>query len=548
MADFRKKLTDRLVEHMEEHDGLPWQKGWESVNLRPFNPKGAIYKGGNVLNLIYGAVERNSDDPRWMTLKQANTVGCSVRKGAKSELVEYWDWGQNKTKPKVGDDGNEVEADEEEEIKRRKPKVFYAVVFNGADIKGLPDIKRELKWEPNEIAEKLIAATGAVIEHRALSKPMRGLPKANAAYFDLPGDKVVVPPRENFKSESDYYATVVHELAHWTGGPSRLARLKPGIEFGSPDYAKEELRAEIASMFLNSALGLEGNVQNHARYTAHWLEALKGDKHEIFRAAKEAERIVDYLFEFAPELKAIVDQRFEENIVTERSRKLESGISPDLPNFVPADVAKAPAREGRDDPRWVVFERAVMSEADKYHVAPEMIGKALEMLEPQFSAVMNAAEKNGYTVEDMNNMLVRQLVEEMRTENDRQNQWEGYCQKVRAVAVGVLSVEQVETGLQALAQRYQQVVQHAAERDLDNAQTDTEIRNLIYGEKGRRAITPEYVRETFGPTAKVAEKIDDGDIVIRPTGRGFTFDSVPVDAVPVPDEAIRSRHDDGPSP
>ena len=159
-VDFRKRLTDRLIAFLDENDGMPWQKGWNAVNVRPFNPgTGVKYRGGNVLNLINGALERGSDDSRWMTLKQANAKGYSVRKGAKGELVEYWDWGQAKAAParELDADGKPVAAGHAQGVagddevgggRARKPIVFYAVVFNGADIHGLPEMKRDVSWQP----------------------------------------------------------------------------------------------------------------------------------------------------------------------------------------------------------------------------------------------------------------------------------------------------------------------------------------------------------------------------------------------------------------
>ena len=74
--DFRQRLTNALIESIEENDGLPWERGWDNMATRPFNPgTGIKYKGGNVLNLLLEQIKRGSDDPRWMTLKQANHAG-----------------------------------------------------------------------------------------------------------------------------------------------------------------------------------------------------------------------------------------------------------------------------------------------------------------------------------------------------------------------------------------------------------------------------------------------------------------------------------------
>lgn len=561
--DFRRKLTDQLVSFMQENDGLPWEKGWNAVNVRPFNPRSGIkYRGGNVLNLLVGALKRGSDDSRWMTLKQANAAGYSIRKGAIGEKVEYWDWGQPKAKqereldaqgnpvPKV--DQSAKDDSDDEPVSRRKPLVFYAVVFNGADIVGLPEINQDVPWKPNELAEKLFKATGAVLEHRALSQTAGGRAMANAAYYDNAADKIVLPPRSSFKSDNDYYATKMHELAHWTGHKSRLNRLD-GAAFGSAEYAKEELRAEIAAMFLTSMFGLEGKVQNHARYAAHWIEVLQKDKHELFRAAKDAEAIVDHLFEYAPELKAVLDQRVADNVIKEPAkRKADAAISA-LPNFIPAG-AKVDSSVDPDEARWKKFEKAVRGEATKYGIAEDTVERTLVLIQPQFNDVMRAAEANGYTVEDMNDMLLRQLVQEMRTNNEREQQWNKYCDQVRVAAEGVLSPEAVEAELQALGARYFRLLEAAGQQDWSKETTDKAIYDIIYGEAGRRAITPEYVRERF-TTQKTAEA--DDDFALTPTGGGMALgdaeddfalspiggslaldDAFPADAAPTADEPL----------
>ncbi|MEM8515100.1 antirestriction protein ArdC [Massilia sp. MP_M2] len=565
--DFRKQLTDRLVAFMEEEGGMPWQKGWNAVNVRPFNPgTGVKYRGGNVLNLLHAALARNSDDSRWMTLKQANAAGYSIRKGAVGEKVEYWDWGQAKAKREreLDDQGNEIEqkADAElddEPARPRKPLVFYAVVFNGADIVGLHEMKRDVSWKPNELAEKLIAATGAVVEHRAVSKTAGGRTMTNAAYYDNAGDQIILPPLTSFKSKDDYYATKMHELAHWTGHKSRLNRLE-GTAFGSPEYAKEELRAEIAAMFLTSMFGLEGKVQNHAAYASNWIEVLKKDKHELFRAAKDAEAIVDHLLEYAPELKAILDQRVADNMIKEPAKRRADAAISALPNFVPAGV-KVEVAALTEEARWQRFEKAVRGEAIKYGVSDDTVERTLVLIKPQFNDLMNAAEANNYTVEDMNDMLLKQLVQEMRLNREREQHWNKYCEQVREAAVGVLSAEGVEIELQALGARYFKLLEKAGQEDWSKDDTDKAIRDIIYGDAGRRQITADYVRERFpSKDAPAVSADDDDDFALTPTGGGMVLDDAdddftlapigdamnvsdafPADAAPTADEPL-SKH------
>jgi antirestriction protein ArdC len=109
-----------------------------------------------------------------------------------------------------------------------------------------------------------------------------------------------MPPDEAFASPPDWAATVLHELAHASAPPHRLNRDMTG-RFGSSVYSREELRAELASLFVSNALGLPCDVPNHASYVHSWVEVLKNDKHEIFRAAADANRIAEWILSHHPE-------------------------------------------------------------------------------------------------------------------------------------------------------------------------------------------------------------------------------------------------------
>ncbi|QRD58300.1 DUF1738 domain-containing protein (plasmid) [Xanthomonas citri pv. citri] len=517
--DFRQRLTDALVQAIEENDGLPWQQGWDSMALRPFNPaRGIKYKGGNVVNLLMEQIKRGSDDPRWMTLKQANEAGYSVRKGSKAAYVEYWDWGQQPTrKPEVDEHGKPLEPDEEpaqEEAVRRRPRVFYAAVFNGQDIVGLPELKREISWQPNELAEQLIEASGAQIKHVAVSRHGGALIE-NAAYYSHQYDKIVLPPRESFKSDGDYYATALHELAHWTGHHTRLDRRAPDEKrpFGSPEYAREELRAEIASAYLTAMLGVHGELHNHSKYTGHWLEVLKGDKHEIFRAARDAEEIVDHLFELAPELREAVEARMADNLLPKEPprRKIGTGIIGELPNFIPAD-APAPVRTGTDDLRWAAFEKTILDEADRFGVQRDAVKGALDLIVPQFSEIMDRAKANGFSAEEMNQMLGRSIVGEMKQADARQQVWKRFCDEVREIGKGTHPVERVEQALQQLSGHYQQVIVQSARESWPQERTNETLLGVLREATGGIPLTPEGVGKLVASAAPEAED----DVVLEP--------------------------------
>ena len=122
-------------------------------------------------------------------------------------------------------------------------------------------------------------------------------PMHQAAY-SVTSDIITMPTKEQFPNQESYYSTVLHELGHWTGHPSRMDRDFLNDKHGITEYAKEELRAEIASMMLSRELGLPHDTEQHAAYVQHWLQALKDDPMEIIYAAKDAQQITEYIRSF----------------------------------------------------------------------------------------------------------------------------------------------------------------------------------------------------------------------------------------------------------
>ena len=171
-------------------------------------------------------------------------------------------------------------------VRLERPKVITAAVFNAEQIDGIPALEpeRTYDWDPVEQAEKLLEASGAKIEHSQIG----------GAYYRLSTDTIRLPAQDRFETPSDYYATALHELGHWTGHPDRLNR-DLSNPFGSEGYAREELRAEIASLILGSELGIGYDPDRHAGYVDHWVQILTETPKEILYAAADAERISDYI-------------------------------------------------------------------------------------------------------------------------------------------------------------------------------------------------------------------------------------------------------------
>src|SRR5208282_778227 len=281
---FVKNVGSRLIEQIR-NGTAPWQKPWEpGTSFLPFNPtNGTRYKGINVVNLL----SRGYGDARWMTYRQAQTKGYQVRRGEKGTQVQYWRFDEErKIKDAVGrpvlDPNGEPRT---EKVRLERPQVFIAYVFNAEQIDGVPPApSRACAWNPLEKAEELIQAANARLEHAS----------GDRAYYRPSTDSIHLPLKEQFPSAGDYYSTLLHELGHWTGHASRLNR-NLSDPFGSIGYAREELRAEIASMIIGSELGIGYDPGQHAAYAASWIQILEDQPFEIFRAAADGEKIHTYL-------------------------------------------------------------------------------------------------------------------------------------------------------------------------------------------------------------------------------------------------------------
>ena len=284
-SDFAKRLADKLIAQLKDGTA-PWQKPWsEGQSFGPYNPTtGNRYRGINILALISTGLT----DPRWMTYKQAQAQGWQVRGGERSTQIQHWIWEEERVR--IGRDGQPVLDSQKKPVKDlvrlERPKVITAAVFNAEQIDGIPALEpeRTYDWDPVEQAEKLLKASGAEIEH----SPIGG------AYYRLSTDTIRLPAQDRFTTPSDYYATALHELGHWTGHPDRLNR-DLSNPFGSEGYAREELRAEIASLILGSELGIGHDPDRHAGYVDHWVQILTDTPREILYAAADAERISDYI-------------------------------------------------------------------------------------------------------------------------------------------------------------------------------------------------------------------------------------------------------------
>ena len=296
LRDFRQEVTDSIV-GMLERGVAPWQKPWEpgasSLGI-PFNPTSErAYRGGNAIHLMATSLQRGYEDARWMTYKQAADNGWQVRRGEKGTQIEYWEVksASDKTRPSRPDGGGDGSTANGNGADAEKSRLIHRVytVFNAQQIERIPPHtpKQHTTFEAVQAGEQILKNSGANIAHD----------QADRAFYSRSQDSIHLPPKDAFKDAAGYYGTALHELAHWTGHPSRLDRptLTDSYRFGDVNYAKEELRAELASVFLAAQRGIPHDPEQHAAYVNSWIGALKRDKNEIFRAAHDASKATDFI-------------------------------------------------------------------------------------------------------------------------------------------------------------------------------------------------------------------------------------------------------------
>ena len=291
--DHYAEITDRVIAALEAGT-LPWRRPWDqdTAGAGPLSPRNAItgrrYRGANVLILGMSGFGFGGADPRWLTYRQAEGKGWQVRRGERGTTVFFF----RKLTLRDGEAAGDLDS-EGEGGTRTVPLLKAFTVFHASQVDGIPAFSaptlEEAPWRTPEAVDTIIGNSGAVFREGG-----------DRAFYCPSTDHVQMPPRAAFASAESFAATAMHEMAHWSGAPSRLARDLTG-RFGSQAYAQEELRAELASAFVGAELGLPCDIPNHASYVASWLRTLRQDKREIFRAAAEAQRIADYLLAFHPE-------------------------------------------------------------------------------------------------------------------------------------------------------------------------------------------------------------------------------------------------------
>ena len=271
-TDIYDTVTNRIIENLEK-GCIPWIKPWHTENTLDKNIKtGNEYNGINRIILGMSGYQSNV----WGSFKQWKDLGANVKLYEKGTAIVFY-------KPvsgvKVTSEGEEI--------------IYNSVfttshVFNAEQVEGIEIKPRDIEDKPflnNLDIDNMVMNTNANIKHGG-----------NSAYYRPSEDYINMPIKSDFNDEAGYYATLLHELTHWSGAKHRLDRTK-GKRFGDTAYAFEELIAELGSAFLCEKYAVKGDIR-HEGYIKSWLQALKNDNKMIFSASAYAQKSTDYIVNF----------------------------------------------------------------------------------------------------------------------------------------------------------------------------------------------------------------------------------------------------------
>ena len=272
--DIYAEVTSRIMQQME-NGVIPWRKPWIASGAAVSHATGKPY---SLLNqMLLGR------PGEYATYAQIQKAGGYVKKGEKASMVVFWKWIEQE--------------DEETGEKKEIPFLRYYNVFHIDQCEGLT--ARHTKPLPTIPADHsdTTAAEEVIYEYLGREGVHMTHEQGDRAYYRPTTDTVVLPIRKQFMSAAEYFSTAFHELVHSTGHKSRLDRLDHVAAFGSEDYSKEELIAEIGAAALVNHTGLEtpDSFRNNAAYIQNWLQVLKDDKRFIVSAAGKAEKAVNLI-------------------------------------------------------------------------------------------------------------------------------------------------------------------------------------------------------------------------------------------------------------
>lgn len=268
-------ITSRIIEQME-NGIIPWHKPWVGCG----NDVAVSHATGKEYSLLNQMLLGNVGE--YLTAKDIRKEHGSIREGEKPSIVVFWKWLEK--------------LDEETGETKEIPYLRYYNVYHITQCDGIkPKYTKEVEYPNTAIANA--KAEKVISEYTARSGVHVSYVEGDRAFYSPATDVVTIPNIFQFDETAEFYSTVFHELTHSTGHVTRLNRLNKNAHFGSNDYSKEELIAEIgaASLVNNVGLETEKSFRNSAAYIQNWLQVLKNDSRLIVSAAGKAEKAVNMI-------------------------------------------------------------------------------------------------------------------------------------------------------------------------------------------------------------------------------------------------------------
>ena len=269
-----ERITALILEKLAAGT-VPWHQPW-TIDTWPRNLiSKKCYRGINVFLLTLA----HHTCPYWLTYRQARELDGHIRKGERGMMIVYWKL---------------LDIVDEEDGEKQIPLMRYYTVFNLEQCEGIPTPENSTQTQAHET----LSRCEDILANMPNPPPVEE--NAARACYDPNRDKIHLPPRKCFDNVEVFYATLYHELIHSTGHPSRLNRptVSEASWFGSENYSKDELIAEMGAAFLCAHTGIENKtINNSAAYIAGWLERLRNDQRLVIVAAAQAQRAFEYVVE-----------------------------------------------------------------------------------------------------------------------------------------------------------------------------------------------------------------------------------------------------------
>lgn len=318
IESFNTSFASSILKQLQSHRSLfsiPWNRGTYKMPISATT--GKPFSSINLIPLLVASVENGYVDPRWATLAEARHEGWRVRSGALPTKI-FTDWSALQLPDHTHNFNLQTKVVEQpcKDTNLKDSSIEPLYIFNAQDLEGIPGPRNQHTLSPNPLAEAqaLIKAVKIDIFHGALNK----------AYYTSRQDIIYLPNRDQFDSIENYYSTVLHELSHATGHPSRLNRGMPESKFDTEEYALEELRAEIASLMLCAYTGIPHDPTRHLPFVPTWLEALSTNPEEIHAACCDADAIAEYI------ISRKVIMNTTRQLITDREPELISQAQPPI--------------------------------------------------------------------------------------------------------------------------------------------------------------------------------------------------------------------------